>query len=62
MIWVILGLVVLAAFLVPVFLSMDSKHTHKKCVFCRGKIRVEDVKCKHCKKLLVELPEDEPVG
>ncbi len=56
MLWVILGIVVLVTLLVPVFFSMDSKYTHKKCKFCRKSIKIESAKCRYCKKYLLDSP------
>jgi len=58
MLWIIFGLVVLSAILIPFFLTMDQKYTHKKCKYCGRSIKVEDAKCKHCKKVLVDFPDD----
>jgi hypothetical protein len=58
MLFVIIGLVVLAAILIPLFFSMDSKYTHKKCKFCRRSIKIESATCRYCKKYLLEPSED----
>ena len=54
MLFIILGIVILIAILVPILLPMDKKYTHKRCKFCKGAMKVEDVKCKNCKRLQSE--------
>ena len=58
MLWIILGVVGLTSLLIPVFLSLDSKDTHKKCKYCRRSIKIETTRCRYCKKILIEYPEE----
>jgi hypothetical protein len=59
MLWIIIGIVALSALLVPLLLPMDSQYTHKKCKFCRKSIKVEEARCRYCKKVLIDYPDDE---
>jgi len=59
MLFVIIGIVVLIALLIPIFLPMDSKYTHKTCKFCRKSIKIESATCRYCKKYLLESVEEE---
>lgn len=59
MLFAILAIVVLSAMLIPFLLSMDQKYTHKKCKNCGKSIKVEDAKCRHCKMVLVNFPDDQ---
>ena len=59
MLWLIIGIVVLVSGLVPIFLTSDSKYTHKKCKFCRKSIKIESATCRYCKKYLLGSASDE---
>jgi hypothetical protein len=58
MLFIIIGIVVVIALLVPILLPMDGKYTHKKCKFCRRSIKVESTRCRYCKKVLIDFPDD----
>jgi hypothetical protein len=54
MLFVILGVVIIAAIIVPIFLMTDNEYTQKKCKFCKRSIKIESAKCRYCKKYLLD--------
>lgn len=59
MLFLVIGIVVMIVLLVPIFLPMDSKYTHKRCKFCRKSIKIESARCRYCKKYLLGSLTDE---
>ena len=49
--------VVIVAIIVTIFVPGDNAN-FKKCKFCSKRIKIETVKCKYCKKLLIEYPDE----
>ncbi len=64
MLWLIFGIVIAATIIIVLMLPSDPEN-YKKCKFCKRSIKIETVKCRHCKKLLIEYPpeeENEPIS
>lgn len=55
MLLAITALAVIGGFLVLAFMPGDPEN-YKKCQHCLKQVKIESVKCKYCKKQLVELP------
>ncbi|MGE3466897.1 MAG: hypothetical protein AB7J13_08180 [Pyrinomonadaceae bacterium] len=58
MLWLIIVIVVAAAIFIALKLPSDPEN-YKKCRFCNKSIKIESVKCRYCKKLLIEYPPEE---
>lgn len=57
MLWIIFGIVIAATIIIALNLPSDPENW-KKCEFCNKRIKIETVKCRYCKKLLIEYDED----
>lgn len=58
MLWLILAIVIAASIFIALNLPSNSED-YKKCQFCRKTIKIESVKCRYCKKLLIEYPPED---
>lgn len=57
MLWLIFGIVIAVTIFIALRMPSDPEN-YKKCKFCGKSIKIETVKCRYCRELLIEYPKD----